>query len=288
MAVPLVVLDVDGTLLGPEGTVSPRVRAAVDAVRAAGTLVTLATGRRLWAVRPIAEQLGIRSAVILYNGAIVYDLATERELVHRRLPSAPFTAAVDFLVTEGFQPVVYESPVEGERVYTGPDHADNEATSHYFVRPAVAAQRVSLAVDALRTVCEPLLLAAMGDERQVTDLAGRVDRALPGCETLIERQSFVPGSRWWQVDITAPGTSKGTALRDLCALFQVPLRETVAVGDGINDLDLIGTAGLGVAMGNAVPQVKRAAAAVVGDNSHDGAAEALDRFVLSQTRREAV
>jgi Cof subfamily protein (haloacid dehalogenase superfamily) len=288
MTVPLVVLDLDGTLLAPSGAVSPRVRAAVRAVHERGTLVTLATGRRLWAVRPIAEELGIRTPVILYNGAVVYDLQTETELIRRRLAATPYAAALDVVTAAGFQPVAYESPADGERVYTGPAENDDEATAHYFVRPAVAAQRVSLGMDRLRSVCEPLLLAAMGGELEVTTLAGLVNRSVSGCQTLIERQSFVPDSRWWQVDVTAPETSKGAALRELCALFEISLNETVAIGDGINDLELVTAAGLGVAMGNAVHAVRLAADATVADNAHDGAAEALERFVLCRSRLDAV
>ena len=94
MTTSLIVLDVDGTLLGPSGTLSSRVRDAVQAAHAAGCLITLATGRRLWAVRPIAEELGIRTPLILYNGAVVYDLAGEQELVRAGLTLEPFARAV--------------------------------------------------------------------------------------------------------------------------------------------------------------------------------------------------
>ena len=145
----------------------------------------------------------------------------------------------------------------------------------------------NLSLEQLRAVCEPLLLAAMGSEREVQTLAERVNGSVAGCQTLIERQSFVPDSRWWQVNVTAPGTSKGAALRDLCALFDIPLRDTLAVGDGINDVELICAAGLGIAMGNAVEEVKQVAAAVVADNKNDGVAEALERFVLGPSRLSA-
>jgi len=287
MTTVLIVLDVDGTLLGPSGTLSSQVRAAVQSAHAAGCLITLATGRRLWAVRPIAEELGIRTPIILYNGAVVYDLANERELVRAGLTPEPFAGGLDAIVNAGFQPVVYESPSDGERVYTGPAERDDEATAHYFVRPAVAAQRINLSLEHLRAVCEPLLLAAMGSEPEMRALAERVDGTVPGCQTLVERQSFVPDSRWWQVDVTAPGTSKGAALRQLCAIFDIPLQDTIAVGDGINDVELISAAGLGIAMGNAVEEVRQVAAEVVADNAHDGVAEALQRFVLGSPRRFA-
>ncbi|HEY8685188.1 MAG TPA: HAD family hydrolase [Chloroflexota bacterium] len=279
----LAVLDIDGTLLDPTGRVAPRVRDAVCAVLDSGCLVTLASGRRLWAVRPIVEALGIDVPVILYNGAIVYDLAREQALLTAHLPPELLRQAVGVIWSAGFQPVVYESPLYGERVFTGPLHRDNAATAHYFNRPTV--QPVRVQPDLLSLVTNPLLLAAMGDETEVRGLQPMVSGYAIACHTLVERQSFVPDSAWWQLDVTAPACSKGNALLQLCALTGVRPEETLAVGDGINDLELIRLAGFGVAMGNAVPEIRAAAASVVSDNAHGGAAEALERFVLGVAAR---
>lgn len=280
MTIRLAVLDVDGTLLDPTGAVTSRVREAVNAAHDRGCLVTLASGRRLWAVRPIAEALGIKLPVILYNGSLVYDLAAERALMSAHLARGPSHLALRTVWEAGFQPVLYESPVYGERVYTGPEPRDTAATTHYFNRPTV--QPVRLSFNALLGVEEPLLLAAMGEEREVRALEYAMIERSVDCQTLVERQSFVPGSRWWQLDVTAPRTSKGEALRRLCELAGILPRETLAVGDGINDLGLIHAAGLGVAMGNAVDEVRRAAHVVVADNANHGAAEALERFVIGR------
>jgi len=131
-------------------------------------------------------------------------------------------------------------------------------------------------------VSAPPLLAAMGDEEEMRTLQAALQSRCLDCQTLVERQSFVPRSRWWQLDVSAAGCSKSAALAGLCRHFGVPVAATLAVGDGINDLDLVRDAGLGVAMGNAVPEVQAAARASVADNAHDGAAEALERFVLAR------
>jgi len=271
-------LDVDGTLLDPGGSVSPRVREAIRAASDRGCLVTLASGRRLWAMRPIVEALGISAPVILYNGAIVYDFAREKAVVDAHLPEAPLGAALDLIWERGLQPVLYGHPLSGEFIYCGPSFRDSPATVHYFDRPAVEACRLSL--EELRIIPRPPLLAAMGEESEMRALEGAVLSAQLECNTLVEQQSFVPRSRWWQLDLSARGCSKGSALKRLCELYGIQLGETLAVGDGINDLDLIRSAGLGVAMGNAVAEIVQAAAATVSDNANDGAAEALERFVL--------
>lgn len=278
----MAVLDIDGTLLDPAGAISPRVKDAVLSASRSGCLVTLASGRRLWAVRPIVEALGISVPVILYNGAIVYDVAADEASISCHLAEDALRSAVDLIWQHGYQPVVYGHPQSGEHVYTGPAEMDAAATIHYFDRPTTQPQRLSL--EALREIPSPPLVAAMGDEPEMQRLEQAAIAAALDCHTLVERQSFVPRSRWWQVDFCASGCSKAAAFRSLCELHGIDVNQTLAVGDGINDLELVCSAGLGVAMGNAVPEVLRAAATSVADNAHDGAAEAIERFILSGER----
>ncbi len=284
-AVRLAVLDIDGTLLDPSGAVTARVREAVRAASARGCRVSLASGRRLWAVRPIVEDLGIDAPVILYNGAIVYDVAGDKPLLGAYLDRSSLRNALDQVWSRGFQPVLYGHPRSGELVYTGPAGRDALATVHYFDRPTVQPMRLDLLE--LYEVPEPPLLAAMGDEAEMRDLERAIIASGLDCQTLVERQTFVPRSTWWQVDISAAGCSKGAALRRLCEHYGIGIEETLAVGDGINDLPLIRAAGRGVAMGNAVPEVLAASADVVADHAHDGAAEALERFVLGNDQADA-
>lgn len=274
----LVVLDVDGTLLNPSGVVTARVREALLSAHEAGCIVVLASGRRLWAIRPIVEALGFPVPVILYNGAIVYDLDGETILWDAHLPPASVSAALELLWNAGHQPVLFGHPTWGEHVFTGPPERDTPATRHYFNRPTTQPRRCDL--DGLISAGPALLLTAMGGEPQMRDLEAIVQRRKFDCRTLVERQSFVTGSPWWQLDVTANDCSKGAALKRLCDFYDLPLSRTIAIGDGINDLDLIQTAALGVAMGNAVPAVIAAAGARVSDNASDGVAEAMERYVL--------
>jgi Cof subfamily protein (haloacid dehalogenase superfamily) len=274
----LVVLDVDGTLLDPSGSISLRVREAVHAARDAGCLIALASGRRLWAIRPVIEALGFSLPVILYNGAILYDLDGETLIVDQHLQAETLCASLEVLWNHNYQPVLYGHPSSGELVYTGPEHRDTAAIRHYFDRPTTQPRRLDL--ESLRGLERVLLLAAMGDEMEMRALDQCIKAQGLDCSTLVERQSFVARSGWWQLDISATGCSKGLALRRLCDLYGIPLSRTLAIGDGINDLDLLESVGLGVAMGNAVPEILQAAQCRVSDNARDGVAEAIERFVL--------
>ena len=285
----LAVLDIDGTLLDSSGAIPHRVKEAVRAAHKRGCLVTLASGRRLSAIRGVAAELGLATPLILCNGGLVYDLERETALHAAALSPEAVAAAVHLIWEAGHQPVVYENPLQGERIFTGPLERQNAAAAHYFGRPHL--NTVRLERNSLAAIVEPLLLTAMGEAAEIEALTLLVQRAGITCQTLIEHQSFVPGSRWWQLDLMAPGCSKGAALLHLCEITGVRPAETLAIGDGINDLELIRAAGLGIAMGNAVAAVRGAAQVIVADNDHGGVAEALETHVLglpgSRVRRES-
>ena len=91
---------------------------------------------------------------------------------------------------------------------------------------------------------------------------------------------WLPYNRLWAVDFTRSGINKGTALRILCDMTGIAPSHTIAVGDSFNDLPLMETAGLGIAMGNAPQEVRDAAKYVVPPVEQDGLAHAIDRHIL--------
>src|SRR5688500_20348135 len=102
----MLVVDVDGTLLGSTKRVTPRVRAAVRAALDAGVLVTLATGRWFRSAQPIAAELGLELPIILHNGALVRDSLTGEVLHQWRLPRALAGGALAAVIRFGGQPEV--------------------------------------------------------------------------------------------------------------------------------------------------------------------------------------
>jgi hydroxymethylpyrimidine pyrophosphatase-like HAD family hydrolase len=89
-----------------------------------------------------------------------------------------------------------------------------------------------------------------------------------------------PGAWYWCLEAISPSAGKGSALLALAGLLRIPGDETAAVGDDVNDLDMVSKAGLGIAMGNASEEIRRAADVVVGPNTQDGLAQAL-RYILA-------
>src|SRR5205814_4851471 len=165
----MLAIDVDGTLIGRDRHVSPRVRAAVRAALGVGALVTLATGRWFRSAQPIAAELGLELPIILRNGALVKDSLTGEVLDHCHLPVAMARAAIGLIERRGLQPIVYENAFGGELMVAGPPELDSPATARYLATKEVALRRAERGELAL--VDDPLELV-------VADTAERADPLL--------------------------------------------------------------------------------------------------------------
>lgn len=284
MAIRLIALDVDGTLLTSAGEVSPGVRAAIREAVTRGVHVTLATGRRLYAARVYAEMLGFRLPLILHNGAVVQESATGAVLYEDAIPPDVLREAVAISRTHGYRPVLLESPAHGGRLYTGPEEAGNRATHEYLMtRDGVTRTNH----DTLPTLGN-ILSVAMFDDALPPLLTLR--DALIGAfgsriGNLIDRPVTATASvKTFALDLFNAGCGKGKALAHLARQEGITLDETMVVGDYLNDLEMLITVrdggGVAVAMGNAEPELKAIATATVATNDADGVAEAIHRFVL--------
>lgn len=270
----LIALDLDGTTLAPDGQVRPRVVAAIEAAASRGVIVALATGRRLESARPIAHLLRV-SYLILTDGTVIYDLARDRALREDCFTPELQRRAIDLIRAAGLPPVLFESPAAGSRVLVGPAELDNPETVE-FVRRREGIIRLPLAE--LARVPRVVAILGMGDEAVVESLAARCDDA--SCYAMTFWRPTSAGYTRPTVALGPPGTSKGHALHWLADHLGIAPAETLAIGDHLNDISMLTMAGLGVAMGNALPEVKAAASAVVAGHAEDGVAEALERWVL--------
>ena len=271
MAIRMLVVDVDGTLIGRSQHVTPRVRAAVRAALDAGALVTLATGRWFRSAQPVAAELGIELPIILHNGALVRDSVTGEVLHECHLPRDLALEAVGIVRRHGLQPIVYEND---QLITAGPVELDSSGSSRYL-GPKMDVRRVPL---------EQLTFREDPIEVLVVDTAERVEplvRALATdrWNTLTSMSTAVPDDRL--VEVVSRDCSKTNAIRRLAERYGVSLHEIMAVGDNFNDLDMIEGVGFGVAMGNAPDGVKARADWVAPSVEEDGLALAIERYMLS-------
>jgi hydroxymethylpyrimidine pyrophosphatase-like HAD family hydrolase len=261
--------DLDGTLLGADGRVSDRTRAAVLAAEDAGMTVVIATGRPPRWIAPIVEQLGDRGLVVCANGAAVYD-PSRHELVHRiELAPDALASIVDDLADAFPQAVV--------GLEQGFDFAIDEAIREVDPRARDGWNLEGLRIGPIRSFM---------DEPALKLIVRLPPPAAPGTADAVQSVIGARGLVTHSIDesfleVSHPSVHKAAAVERLLVDSGIVAAEVVAFGDMPNDLELIRWAGLGVAVANAHPVLLAAADEVTESNDDDGVALVVER-VLSR------
>lgn len=274
----LIALDMDGTLLDSGQRITPRAQAAVREILERGKHAVFATGRCRAQVTEYLEYFPAMRYLICENGACVCDLKTGEDLFRR--PVAPQEVLRILEAAEGEEVLctlfIGNRSFMDRKSFSFMKEFGLESYRSVFERSAVWVEDLfSFYRDRPLEVEKVNLFFRKGDGqgRQTgSRVAGRL-RGLP-----LSVAASVSGN----LEITAQGVNKGSALELLCSFLKLPLSETAAVGDGANDVQLLRTAGLGIAMENAAPALRAAADAAVPDCDHEGAAIAMERCLLGR------
>jgi Cof subfamily protein (haloacid dehalogenase superfamily) len=288
----LLALDLDGTVLAHDLTILPEVRQAICEAQARGVHVTLATGRMFGATLPYVEELQINDPVICYQGAMVRHPHTGEIYAHVGMPGTLAAEAISMLLAEDIFVIAYideqlwvaeQRPEldlylrwhpEGAEVVVAPDLAASVAgTSARLLAQGKPSGTPDLAATAATAMPTKLLFVAEPSiiDRTIARLAEHFAGRLT---TLRSHELFG--------ELTPLGISKGAALKTLAARLGIPREQVIAIGDHENDLPMITWAGLGLAMGNAIPAVRAAADAIIPSVEEAGVAWAINQYVLQK------
>jgi len=254
MAERLIALDLDGTTIHHDGTMSPAVREAVGQVAAAGFHVVIATGRAILATLPLIAHLGLENGfAICSNGAVTIELDPDHPEGYRILETVTFDPAPALEMLRGAWP---DAVVAVEEVGVGfkvsAPFPDGELDGGVRV---VSWDELSSSPATRVTFRSPTGTAA--------DFLALVERiGLHGV-------NYAVGFTAW-LDINPEGVSKASALEQIRRRLGVEPVNTIAVGDQRNDIEMLKWAARGVAMGNAPDEVKKAADEVTLDVDEDG------------------
>ncbi len=277
----MLVIDIDGTLLNPQGQITPATLASVHAAQQAGIVVTLATARRYCNTAKIANELGLLGPVILYDGALIIQHPQGTILRRRPLNAQIAQQGVDLLVRHGIQPVVHPDDGLAEEVWTGQAELDNLWLDAYFAAYGDRMRRKPYA-DLCNGHPDPLRVVAFASYEAIEGILPEV-ATLDCTWTTIKRGSY--GSA--ELAIMDCGCSKASGVAALAGSLHIPMQEVMALGDNNNDIAMLQAVGWGVAMGQAPAQVKAAANAVTGSNWEDGVAQAIERYALGTASQAA-
>lgn len=262
-----VLSDMDGTLLRPDHTPSQRTIDTVRALREAGVFFSLASGRPPKAMMQMVEAFGIDVPVAGFNGGTLVNPDGSILLAHH----LPADAALVALALFSAEPDVEVW------LFADGDWLRRDPPGPMVAREADGLGYGPVVVESFEPYLDRVdkIVAASNNTQLLKELEARLQPKVDGL-------AHVSRSQPVYLDVTAMLANKGEALKALAAHLGVPLEQTLAIGDGGNDPAMFHVAGLSIAMGQAEEVVKRQASVVTGSNVEDGAAEAIERFILAE------
>ena len=283
----LIALDLDGTVLDSHGQIPDANYAAIARAIDAGVEVAIATGRRYEFARPIVERLPAPLTLILSNGAIVkrHDGQT---MMRRLLPRAVARAVLGHTSEHrACAAIIFDRPMEGQVIFEAIDWSDRRHRLFFEANRQFVSERSPL-VDALTE--DPVQLMFTGGCAAMRGLFDRLrDAALSELGTASREGGAYSvslteyGHRDFSlVDVMQAGCSKGSALAAWAERQDLSPSEVMAVGDNLNDLEMLEFAGTPVLMGNAIDDLKTRGWAVTATNDEAGVARAIETFVLAE------
>jgi Cof subfamily protein (haloacid dehalogenase superfamily) len=279
----LVAIDLDGTLLRSDGTLGERTRLALRAALQRGVKVVICTGRRFRTTLPILSELQLALPVIVHGGLLIKDAGTYATLYHSYLSKDFTLAALRFLKAHGATPMVYvDLFAEGIDI-----HLDNERDGHPFHLKYLERNRANchFVGDVTEAFCPHTVhIGTLADRVSLERLNLQIEREFG---TSVRHQVMNNTNEEGAfLEIMSPGNSKWRALSRLMDMEGYTSEQVICIGDEVNDLEMIRHAGLGVAMGNAIPAVKAVAQYVTRSNEEDGVAHVVEQFVLKEMSDE--
>jgi Cof subfamily protein (haloacid dehalogenase superfamily) len=260
----LMLADVDGTLVTQDKILTERAITAVDRLRDAGILFAITSGRPPRGMAMLVEPLDLQTPIAAFNGGLLVDrdmTVIEQRVVPEHLvsPIAALMASFDLSVW------LYRGADWYVPDPKGP-HVDREAWTVKF-QP-----KVMTSIDGLTDNVAKIV--------GVSDDHDAVSKASAAAHERFGNHVTAAASQPYYLDVTHPDANKGAVARYLAQRYKLSTDEIATIGDMPNDILMFAHSGLSIAMGNADPQVQRAARRVTETNEKDGFADAVERFVL--------
>ncbi|MBX7168350.1 MAG: Cof-type HAD-IIB family hydrolase [Pirellulales bacterium] len=272
-AIRLLAIDIDGTLVDPHDQLTPAVRDAVRRAAAAGIKIVLATGRRYGRALPLVTPLEIDAPLVTASGSLIKDPATHQTLFRSELDREVLRATLAHVGERGYDALLYgDTHAEGFEYYCPRATVDEPHLAQFLLLNAGHERHWPT----LMHDPPPGIFAgfAMGERAAMLALDAELQQLLPGAlYTHVLRSPRYTGH---MCEIARAGVNKWTGVMQVAEAWGIAAEEVCAVGDDVNDLPMIEGAGLGVAMANAVEELRAAADRIAPSNAEDGLATVVE------------
>lgn len=286
-----VAIDLDGTLLNSYGEVSKDTKEALLKAKNQGVEIVLSSGRPISSTESLARELGVDNYLISGNGAAVYDIKKQKLIMDRFLTKEQVLNIAKLCEENSFFYNVY---TEDEVIASSLNynvlfyHKENlkkieEKRTHINV-----VQNIQKYIE--ESGKDKFLKITVCDESQFifNSIMKRL-KLIDGIDVLeteyMSRKKIKSGTedvniQYFYTEVTNKNVNKWSAIEFLLDKLNINKEEVVAIGDNMNDIEMVQNAGLGVVMGNSNPRMKEIADQIVADNNSEGVLEAFNKFIL--------
>ncbi|WP_413488907.1 sugar-phosphatase [Carnobacterium divergens] len=264
MSIELIAIDLDGTLLNPDKKISQAVKETIMEAKTKGIKIVLCTGRPLIGVKDFLAELNLEEEgdfAITYNGALVQSTHDGKAIVHHTL------GYQDFLTLEKLSNEigVHFQTFDMDHLYT-----TNKDISEYTVREAFLVN-IPLKYRTVEEIDPAIEISKM----MMIDHPAILDQGIAKIPAEFNERYTMIKSEDFYYEILNKKANKGNAVKDLAAHLHIPQENVMAIGDNMNDMDMLHFAKYKIAMGNAVPAVKEIATFITKTNAEDGVAHVI-------------
>ncbi|WP_131116420.1 Cof-type HAD-IIB family hydrolase [Lichenihabitans psoromatis] len=261
----LLLADVDGTLLTRDKVLTEQAVAAVRALRQAGIVFAITSGRPPRGMRMLIEPLGLDDAIAGFNGGVIFnpDLSV---IESHQLDPATAQRTVELILGRGLDVWIYTADAWLIRDPMAA-HVTHETSNVRFAATVVP----SFTPAHLQRVVK---IVGISDDLALVAACETAAQDTLGATVSAER------SQRFYLDVTHPQANKGAVAVTLSRLHDIPLAQIATIGDMPNDIPMFRKSGFSIAMGNASDEVKAQAHAVTVSTEHEGFAKAVRRFIL--------
>lgn len=276
MPVRLIALDIDGTLLDDRSRLPEINRDAVAEAAARGIEIALVTGRRYDFAMPIAQQFPCPLTMICNNGALVKSSVGDTHLVHlldRGIAARVLEAAIEF---RDLASVCFNRPRENQVVYERIDWQDPLRGAYFERNREYLAEMCPLRDCLTEDPIQVMFTGYAGQMREVEEFLTR----LPFAQEYSLAMTVYDKRNFGLVDVIASGCSKGATLAEWVRHRGWSREDVMAIGDNLNDLEMLQFAGLPVVMGNSVPELKTLGWRETLSNDQCGVAAAIELYAF--------
>lgn len=264
----MIVLDLDDTLLKNDGTISRKTKKALIRAQNAGVTVVLASGRPTYAIRKFALELDMANHggfIVSYNGAKIIDCQLDTEVFGQNLKKEMLYELYDLSKQHG----AYIQTYVDDKIIA------SETNEYTDIEQEITGMEIVTVKDFKSYIEDDVVKAIILQEPE------KLKHIEEKLRPIIGNRMYMTISKPFFLEFMNADVDKSRSVDRLCKHLNIMRQEVIAIGDSYNDITMITSAGLGVAMKNAVESAKRVAKYITDDNENDGVAKVIDKFILN-------